>query len=292
MSVVYSSSFHHANGLRHHVRSWSLPDLAAEAPVAWLLHGYLDAGQSWAFVGEHLAHAGIRVYAPDLRGFGETDRSPRGAYYHFPEYIADQVGLLRTMNLRGVFLVGHSMGGTVATLLAAAFPEFAKNMALLEGYGPPDTPWEEVPDRLRGWVEDSVKFTPAPEDARKAMSIADAARRLRMNHPNVSVEQLERITNGLTLPLEGGVKWAFDPLHRARSAVPFFAKSYCAFAKLVKCPVLAVSGGENGFHVPDERERLACFANCREVALEGAGHMMHWTRPEETAKALLQFWAA
>lgn len=265
---------------------------AAEAPVAWLLHGYLDAGQSSGVRGWPLAHAGIRCYARCGLS-GKLIDPPRGAYYHFPEYIADQVGLLRTMNLRGVFLVGHSMGGTVATLLAAAFPEFAKSMALLRIRSSRIRRGRRFPIVFAGGSKTPVKFTPAPEDARKAMSIADAApRRLRINRPNVSVEQLERITNRFTLPLEGGVKWAFNPLHRARSAVPFFAKSYCAFAKLVKCPVLAVSGGENGFHVTNERERLACFANCREVALEGAGHMMHWTRPEETAKALLQFWAA
>src|ERR1019366_2821563 len=70
-----------ANGLDHHVLEWA-PSLTApstdgrssagleanaNAPVAMLLHGFMDAASTWDFVAPHLAAAGLRVIAPDLR---------------------------------------------------------------------------------------------------------------------------------------------------------------------------------------------------------------------------------
>jgi pimeloyl-ACP methyl ester carboxylesterase len=83
--------------------------------------------------------------------------------------------------------------------------------------------------------------------------------------------------------------WRSDPLHRTTSPQPYFAKLFVEFAKLVTCPVLFVSGGPQGWHPPDEAERLQGFRQLQQTTLEGAGHMMHWTRPNELAAALLSF---
>ena len=99
----------------------------------------------------------------------------------------------------------------------------------------------------------------------------------------------------LTKPARGAadpssLAWRFDELHRVTSPFPFFAASYRAFAARVTCPVLVVSGGPQGFHVPDEDERVAAFAGpVTRVELAGAGHMMHWTKPKELAAALVDF---
>ena len=72
--------------------------------------------------------------------------------------------------------------------------------------------------------------------------------------------------------------------------MPFFASIYAAYAARVACPVLYVSGGNLGWRVPDEAERLAAFATKPiHVDLPDAGHMMHWTAPEALARALVEF---
>ena len=48
-----------------------------------------------------------------------------------------------------------------------------------------------------------------------------------------------------------------------------------------------MSGGPRGYHPPDEAERLEAFTTLTQVALEDAGHMVHWTEPEELASLLL-----
>ncbi len=53
--------------------------------------------------------------------------------------------------------------------------------------------------------------------------------------------------------------------------------------------MLFVSGGPLGYHPPDEEERLAAFADLRRETIADAGHMMHWTRPDEVGRILAAF---
>jgi pimeloyl-ACP methyl ester carboxylesterase len=61
------------------------------------------------------------------------------------------------------------------------------------------------------------------------------------------------------------------------------------FASRAKCPVLSVSGGPAGWHPPDEDAREGAFAALERVEIQDAGHMMHWTRPEDLSRLLLDF---
>jgi hypothetical protein len=54
-------------------------------------------------------------------------------------------------------------------------------------------------------------------------------------------------------------------------------------------PVLVVGGGKTGWHPADEAERVACLPDVRQVELDGAGHMMHWTAPDALARTLTDF---
>jgi pimeloyl-ACP methyl ester carboxylesterase len=256
-----------ANGLEHSFLEW-----AGASPVAtaMLLHGFMDAGANWEPVALRLAAQGLRVLAPDLRGFGETHRAPVGSYYHFADYVADVSGLVEALvppRPEPLLLVGHSMGGTVATMYAAAFPE-----------------------RVRRWVEQTVLVPPRD---RSVGSLDDAFRRLSANHPTVTPDVLRDKLANLVLELgEGRVGWRADPLHKTNSPTPFFADGYIACARRIPCPVLHVSGGPDGFHVEDEAARLQAFRSLERATLPTAGHMMHWTDPAGLSEALLRFWRA
>ena len=286
-----------SNGLEHSILEWPCRGeskrSAASAHTVLLVHGYMDAAGTWDRVAPALAAAGYRVLAPDMRGFGAGGRAPRGSYYHFADYVADLSGLVEALSPNDpVALVGHSMGGTITTLYAGAFPERVVRLANLEGLGPPDNPWESGPTRMRRWIEDLRSVRSRGETA--PLRREDARRRLITNHPGVPREVLDHRLPHLvheTTDVEGAsrVVWRYDPLHRTTSPVPFFAKLFVEFARLVTCPVLFVSGGSTGYHVPDEEERLAAFVHVDRVTLEGAGHMLHWTQPAELATLLVDF---
>jgi len=83
-----------------------------------LLHALGEQGSTWAQVTARFAER-YRVYAPDLRGHGSSDWP---GTYSFPLMRDDVVALIDYLGLRQVVLVGHSMGGAVAYLVAMARP--------------------------------------------------------------------------------------------------------------------------------------------------------------------------
>lgn len=284
-----------ANGLGHRVLEWTpRAGLADDAPTRTvvLVHGFMDVAASWENVAPSLAARGYRVLAPDMRGFGETDRAPQGSYYHFADYVADLAAITSVLEPTApLAVVGHSMGGTITTLFTGTFPERVARLVSIEGLGPPDSTWEIAPLRMRRWIEQVDRTR---ERVDPILTRDDAFARLVSSHPNVPREILdERFVhlvreasdeNGRT-----GVRWRFDPLHRTTSPTPFFARTFIEFIRRVTCPTLFVSGGPSGFHVSDESERLSAFAAVRSVEIDGAGHMIHWTRPSELAAVLGDF---
>ncbi len=265
---------------------WPGPDGAA--PVV-LVHGYMDAAGTWDLVAPRLARA-RRVLAPDMRGYGEGARVGEGGYYYFPDYVFDLADLVDRLAGGAPFhLVGHSMGGTIATLYAGAFPERVRSLALLEGLGPPDNPPSVAPVRMRRWI-DQVRAIRGAQSAHPTMTRDEALARLAKNHAAIDRAVLETRLPHLVRDLgDGRVTWAFDVLHRTVSPMAFSAATFREFAKLVAAPVLFVDGGPTGYHPPDEDDRLAAFARVERLALPDAGHMMHWTRPEPLADALAEF---
>jgi pimeloyl-ACP methyl ester carboxylesterase len=279
-----------ANGLQHHVLEW--PSMAAEPNDATvvLVHGFMDAAATWDTVAPELAAHVFLVLAPDVRGFGDGPRVPTGGYYHFTDYVPDLADIVDQLVPPGspLLLVGHSMGGTIVTMYAGAFPERVCRLAILEGAGPPDNTHEVAPDRMRRWIEELRSIR--GRSARNMATRDEALRRLVGNHPRVSEDVLRLRLDALARPLaDGGLAWKADPLHGTRGPLPFFAASWMAFARRVTCPVLFVSGGPRGWHPPDEDARVASFAALERAEIVDAGHMMHWTEPAKLTRMLMRF---
>jgi pimeloyl-ACP methyl ester carboxylesterase len=279
-----------ANGLELHVNVWEASPEVTARGVAVLLHGFQDVGASFDLVAPSLAAEGLRVCAPDLRGFGQSGRIAGGAYYHFPDYVFDVADLVDALSPDApIFLVGHSMGGTIASMYAGTYPERVALLALLEGVGPPAMPDSVSPDRVRHWVEGVRKTRARPE---KAMTFDEVMRRLSIGHPSVPADVLQKRARQLARQVSEGsdlFSWTFDPLHRTTSPISFGVGRWKAHAARITAPTLVVGGGTTGFHPEDEADRIATFATSRRIDLEGAGHMMHWTQPAELSAALVSF---
>lgn len=280
------------NGIRLRVHRFQDDAAPPSGLVLLLLHGYMDAGGTWDLVAPYLASAGHVLLAPDMRGFGESDGVGPGGYYHFVDYVADVDVLVRRLVPEGARLgvVGHSMGGTVASLFTGARPERVERLALLEGLGPPSMAPSVAVDRVRAWLRNLEQLQRAP---RPLESMDDAVRRLVANHPRVAREVLASRARWLTrLDAEGRLTWAYDPLHRTTSPMPFQVEMFEAFLAAIRCPTLVVGGGPAGFHPEDEPDRIRKIAGVEVADLPDAGHMMHWTRPAELGGLLARFFGA
>jgi pimeloyl-ACP methyl ester carboxylesterase len=93
---------------------------------ALLLHGLASAAGTWWRIADGLAGAGYHVTAPDLRGHGDA---PHTVSYRLSGYAADLWELGGGWDL----VVGHSLGGTLATLMAAD-PAFTRRLVLLDPF--------------------------------------------------------------------------------------------------------------------------------------------------------------
>jgi pimeloyl-ACP methyl ester carboxylesterase len=112
-----------ANGVRLHVAE------AGEGPLVLLLHGFPEFWWAWRAQLPALAAAGFRAVAPDLRGYGGSDKPPRG--YDLPTAAADVAALVRTLGERDAVVVGHDWGGLVAWTMAALHPRSVRRLAVL-----------------------------------------------------------------------------------------------------------------------------------------------------------------
>lgn len=278
-----------ANGLAHHVLEWNTAH--ADTTVV-LLHGFLDLAWSFEHVALKLAPR-YHVIAPDFRGHGDTEWIGRGGYYYFPDYTADLARLLPALARKRVYLVGHSMGGVVATQYAGTFPERVQKLALLEGTGPPAGKIEDAPDRMLKHIQtvDEVRG----KELRPLPSLAAATGRLREIYPNLDPAWAERLAEKATRPTAdappGSRIWKHDPLHRTRSPLVFLWPLMEAFVRRIACPVLLVDAAESKLAFLHDRARQALYPHAQLRTLPAAGHMMQLDQPEALADLLLEFFS-
>ena len=277
-----------ANGQEHTVLEWPSATRSGNkaCQTAVLVHGFADAAGTWDLVAPRLAAAGLRVLAPDMRGFGTSQRVASGGYYHFPDYVFDLADLVEELSAgEPIMLVGHSMGGSITTMYAGAFPERVARFVNIEGLGPPDNGFELGPVRMRSWVENVRHKRARPVTT---FTREEALARLAANHRHVPPEVIaHRLPHLVQEVAPGRFAWHYDPLHRTSGPTPFFARLFEEHAKRITAPVLFVSGGTTGYHLPDEAARLAFFPSLETAEIPGAGHMVHWTEPERLAELLL-----
>ncbi|GGS78250.1 alpha/beta fold hydrolase [Nonomuraea spiralis] len=118
----------HAGGTRFHVVE------AGEGPLVLLLHGFPQFWWTWRNQLTSLAAAGFRAVAADLRGYGGSDKPPRG--YDLPTLAADATGLIRALGETGAVVVGHDWGGLLAWTMAVLDPKCVRRLVVVSAPHP------------------------------------------------------------------------------------------------------------------------------------------------------------
>jgi pimeloyl-ACP methyl ester carboxylesterase len=106
----------------------------ASGPPVVLVHGLGSRAEDWRNLAPYLAHAGFRVYLPDLPGYGRSEQ-PANFSYSVRDEAAVVVGFLDALGLKQVDLGGWSMGGWIVQLIAAEHPERVKRLMLFDSVG-------------------------------------------------------------------------------------------------------------------------------------------------------------
>jgi pimeloyl-ACP methyl ester carboxylesterase len=274
------------------LRRWG-PRPSPEQPPVFLLHGFQDTGDTFQFLVDAFKQDWPLV-ALDWRGFGRSEWARDGAYW-FPDYVADLDALLDAAGLGApARIIGHSMGGNIATLYAGARPERVRCFVNLEGFGLPRTGATQAPLQLRKWL-DQVKAVPPLKDYDSFEQLASI---IQFRYPRFTPERSAFIARAwATLKADGRVHLLGDSRHRWINPVLYNRDHAEAIWREVKAPMLMVlsedseylhrlgaDGTENGLK--------AIIPRIQVVRVEGAGHMLHIEKPEAIAPPIEEFLSA
>ena len=107
-----------------------------EGDIVVLLHGWPQDRTSWHSVTPRLTDAGLRVLAPDLRGYSPGARPQRHLDYAIDELVGDVIALLDAAGAETAHIVGHDWGGALAWAVAARHPERVATLTVLSTPSP------------------------------------------------------------------------------------------------------------------------------------------------------------
>src|SRR5580700_3495208 len=106
-----------ANGIRIHIAE------QGNGPLVLLCHGFPESWYSWRHQLSALSQAGFRAVAPDMRGYGSTDRPAEIERYTLFHLVGDMVGVLDALGEKQAVIVGHDWGAPVAWHAALMRPD-------------------------------------------------------------------------------------------------------------------------------------------------------------------------
>lgn len=244
-------------------------DSGEHLPVVVLLHGLAGYALEWGPILQVLQDD-YTVISLEQRGHGSSTRRPTDVSRQ--AYVDDVVAVLDELAVDEVTVVGQSMGGHTAMLLAAQRPDLVARLVMIEAGlgGGGDIEWEGVVSWLRGW--------PAPFPDRDAFLSFFGGDRM----------VAEAWADGLDLRADGlWPQWDADTLGRALA--PVLEREFQEEWEQVGAPTLLIRG-EFG-SIPERQVETMCALRpeTRAVRVARAGHDVHLEAPEACLKLLSDF---
>ncbi|MYN29452.1 alpha/beta fold hydrolase [Duganella levis] len=282
MSIDIKHHTVQANGIRQHYL-----DAGKGAPVV-LLHGFPETNFAWRFQIPELAKH-YRVIAPDLRGYGETDKPAGG--YDKRNMARDLVELLKVLDIPKIALVGHDRGARVATRFAKDYPELLDRLVVMDN----------VPTRIV-----AREFSPALAKSYWFFifnQVPDLPEALISGREDLWLRHLFSDWCYNPLAIEGKAFDTYVQAYRRPGALRGAMSDYRAITEDVEqdkvdaeikiaCPTLALWGED--FHAVGKMFDMAKIwsemaSDLRTAPIAQAGHLPQEEQPERVNEALLDF---
>jgi len=293
----------HANGIRFHVveAEADSPGPRAEAaarPLVILLHGFGSFWWSWRH--QLRALTGARVVAVDLRGYGGSDKPPRG--YDGWTLAGDTAGLIRALGHSSATLVGHAEGGLVCWATSVLHPRLVRAIALVSSPHPAALRRSALTRRDQGlallpsllsyqlpiWPERFLTRHNADEIERLVRSRA-SGKWLASEDFSETISHLRRaiqIPSAAHSALEYQ-RWAVRSQLRGEGH-----RFMRAMDRQLAVPMLHLHGDADPYVLADAVDRTQRYApHGRYVSIGGAGHFSHEEAPAEVNEHLSRFLA-
>jgi pimeloyl-ACP methyl ester carboxylesterase len=277
-----------SDGLSLHVLEWS-----REGTPLVFVHGFGNDAHIWDDAAPAVAGY-YRTVALDLRGHGDSDRDPE-CRYDYDFHVADLEAVLAKLGIERLVLVGHSLGGRIATLFAGRHPDRMAGLVIVDSAPELD---------VRGTVRIRVDLQKSGGGDLSFESEAAYRDVLAHNYPAVSREILTRMAHhALRRRADGRFEPKLDPAwFKGRSDAGVDPEAmrqreerltrdmWDALAK-VPCPTLVVRGAASDVLSADVADRMVeeVLRHGQLAVIPRAGHSVMVDNPEAFGAALSAF---
>lgn len=253
---------------------WPANTASDTCPVL-MIHGWLDNALSFARLAP--AFEGHRdVYSLDMAGHGHSGHRPDGQGYQLMDYVADLAELVEVHFKRSpggkVDLVGHSLGGIVSALYAAAFPERVRKLIMIDSLGPISRKPDEVVGQMRKAI---IKRMTGSGKAVVYPDIGAAAKARESGMIPLSPEAARMLVARSMKPSGEGFVWRTDPRLRHPSMMMMDEAQASASLRKIVTPTRFLRATQGLLASrPELDSRLDAIENLDVVAVPG-GHHCH-----------------
>ncbi len=259
---------------------------AGSGPPIVFLHGFPEAWISWRHQMSAFAAAGRTAIAPNLRGYGGSDK-PRGtSSYALKKLAADIAGLAKSLGHDTIDLVGHDWGGIIAFDVAARYPQLVRKLAIC------NAPHIRImlkalaldsAQRRRSWYVFLFQIPVLPEREIAKPDFLDRVIRKTAAHP-------ERFDDASLAAIQAVVQSPGTP----RAAVSYYRAALMpSFSRdTVQAQTLVIWGEKDqalGTSLLEGLDKYVRHTHIRRIP--DAGHFVQQDAPEEVTNALLQFFS-
>lgn len=269
-------------GLRLAALAWG----PADGLRVLALHGWLDNAASFSKLAPLLD--GCRVLALEFPGHGHSDHRAPGARYHFIDYVADTLAALDALGWRRCALLGHSLGGAVASVLAGACPERVERLVLIEALGPLPARAGESPAGFAEHCRRARRVDPARVPRYGSLDEAVAARVRATGMTRSAARVL--VQRAVKPAQDGGVSWRSDPRLTLPSLQRLAESQVLEYLSAIEARtlLLAAHGHSDPFGPGVLGERIRRVRRLQLLTLGGTHHL-HLDDPTPAARALVPF---
>lgn len=250
------------------------------------VHGWLDNAASFipmaAFLAEH------NIIAIDLLGHGGSAHIPKGYDYSFADWLHDILDVMDALEWQQAHLLGHSLGGALATAVAAGAPKRILSLALIESLGPPPWHGDLAAERLQKAVAGRRKPLSAP----RLIADIDTAVRARLQATEKLESSARLLVERNLIAVAGGYQWRSDPRLMWPSHSRADEATVQGWVAAIECPTLVIAANPPPVYFSTQllNERFAHLKNGTKHIIPGTHHV-HMDKPKEVAELIQAFWS-
>ncbi len=239
-----------------------------------IIHGFLGMSDNWKSIGKALAGSGYRVHMLDVRNHGRSFHSDDFTY---EAMVADVVNYMDHHELSEAYVLGHSMGGKIAMLLACQHPDRIRKLIVADiAPKPYRAHHAEILDALQ--TVDFESMTGRDEIREHMMSKLADAGVVEFLLKSLHWETSDKLAFRFNVPV----------LAASNEAIGQELPKDCSFDR----PTLFLKGANSDYIKDKDQERIKTqFPKSVLVSLKDAGHWLHAEQPEaftESTKAFLE----